>query len=120
MQLTTLTSLVVAAVAGRAAAYTGDLTYYYPGGGYGACGQPIQNGDLVAAVSARFFTAANPNQDPICGRTVTVTYNGRSATARVLDKCGGCGAQDIDVTPAVFSQLADLSAGRVRVNWSGV
>ena len=74
----------------------------------------------MASVSAAYFKAANPNQDPICGRTVIINYQGRAATASVLDKCAGCNAEAIDVTPAVFSKLAGLGAGRVRVSWSGI
>lgn len=46
----------VAAARGVAAGpYAGDLTFYYPGGNYGSCGTPLQNGDKVVALAAAFF-----------------------------------------------------------------
>ena len=120
MQYTTMISLVIVAVAGHAAAHSGDLTWYGAGGGTGACGKAIHDTDHVVSVNAGYFKAANPNLDPICGKTVTIKYKGKSATAQVLDKCSGCNAESIDVTPSVFSQLADLGAGRIHVDWTGI
>lgn len=35
--------------------HTGEVTYYYPKGGYGACGTTMNNGDDIVAFAAEFF-----------------------------------------------------------------
>ena len=42
---------------------------------------------------------------------------GKTASATVVDKCPECASGSIDVSPAVFTQLADLSVGRIQVSW---
>ena len=48
-----------------------------------------------------------------------LSVNGRSVVATVVDLCPGCGSGSIDLSPAAFSQLSDLSVGRLHgVNWT--
>ncbi|KAK8050958.1 RlpA-like double-psi beta-barrel-protein domain-containing protein-containing protein [Apiospora rasikravindrae] len=115
-----LVAMATAAPAGPAA-YSGSMTYNPYNGNLGACGRPINNGDSTVAVAPKFFTAGNPGNDPICGRTVTITYNGKSATAQVWDKCPGCGDNDLDATPDLFTRMVgSLDPGRVNVQWTGI
>lgn len=93
-----------------AASYSGDMTYYYPG--LGACGETNTNTDAVAAVSPAVY-----NNGAGCNKVVTIHYNGKSTTARVVDLCPSCATGSIDVSPTVFQTLSDLSAGRVQVTW---
>jgi len=98
--------------------FTGDATFFEPG--LGACGQTDGPNDLIAAASHALFDSfpgatANPNNNPICGRSVTATANGRSVTVRIVDRCAGCsGEGDLDFSPGAFGQLADLSVGRIH------
>ncbi|KAF8994155.1 RlpA-like double-psi beta-barrel-protein domain-containing protein-containing protein [Cyathus striatus] len=101
----------------------GDATYYYPG--VGACGITNTNADFIVAVSAQYFdtfpgyAGGNPNNNPVCGRSIQANYQGRSVTVAVTDRCVGCAYGDIDLTPAAFGQLADLSVGRIHgVSWN--
>ncbi|KAF8978308.1 RlpA-like double-psi beta-barrel-protein domain-containing protein-containing protein [Cyathus striatus] len=102
----------------RAADITGDVTYY--DAGLGACGIQNTNSDFIAAVSTQYFDSfpgyngVNPNSNPLCGRNIQVAYQGRTVTVAVTDRCGGCAYGDLDLTPTAFSQLADLSAGRLH------
>lgn len=52
-----------------------------------------------------------------CGKTITVSYNGKTATGKVVDKCPGCSADSIDMSRALFGDLADLAVGRMTVKW---
>ncbi|KAL1985904.1 hypothetical protein VTN96DRAFT_7169 [Rasamsonia emersonii] len=52
-----------------------------------------------------------------CGKTITVSYNGKTSTAKVVDKCPSCSASSIDMSPALFGDLADLALGRIHVEW---
>ncbi|KAI0161893.1 RlpA-like double-psi beta-barrel-protein domain-containing protein-containing protein [Hypoxylon sp. FL1284] len=104
-----LVKIIVAAgmLVAPALAHSGDMTYYTPG--LGACGQTNNENDAVVAMS--------PAQYGHCGKSINIHYNGKSASAKIVDKCPGCTGDGIDVSPAVFKKLVDLSAGRVSVTW---
>ncbi|KAI1504993.1 barwin-like endoglucanase [Biscogniauxia marginata] len=96
--------------------FSGDMTYYTPG--LGACGKTNSEADhVVALATAQYGHDANPNKAAVCGRKIRIHYGGKSATATVADKCPSCASGSIDVSPAVFKQLADLDKGRVKVTW---
>ncbi|KAL8768284.1 MAG: hypothetical protein Q9209_005423 [Squamulea sp. 1 TL-2023] len=98
----------------------GDLTYYAPG--LGACGSYSTDNDNICAISHITYDAAangpNPNTNPLCGKQIRATRNGNSVVVTVVDRCEGCKANDIDLSPAAFNQLADAAEGRVKVTWS--
>lgn len=97
---------------------TGNMTWY-DDSGFGACGQPIDAAtqDLVA-VSHEWWTTDNPNDDPICGLSVQVTYNDKTITVPVKDKCPSCEATHLDLSKSAFQQLAPLDQGNVQgITW---
>lgn len=104
--------------------YTGDLTYYAPG--LGACGITSSNGDAIVAVSHIIFDAvsvgSDPNLNPLCGKMLRVrsneTHPPSSVDLKVVDRCVGCKATDLDVTEDTFAELANVALGRVKVEWS--
>ncbi|KAF2196689.1 hypothetical protein GQ43DRAFT_354729, partial [Delitschia confertaspora ATCC 74209] len=106
-----------------AQSYTGDLTYYSPG--LGACGVTSGDKDAIVSVSHYTFDAvqkgSNPNSNPLCGKKIRAqrTFNGKAASAdlTVVDRCTGCEPTDLDVSPGVFSNLANPDQGRVVVTW---
>ncbi|KAI0908583.1 RlpA-like double-psi beta-barrel-protein domain-containing protein-containing protein [Ustulina deusta] len=89
--------------------FTGDITYYQPG--LGACGVTNSDSEAVVALSPAQY---NGN----CGKTITITKGGKTATAKVVDKCPSCASGAIDVSSTVFQSLADLGVGRTTVSWS--
>lgn len=81
--------------------------------------------DFIAAASHELYdtfpgATANPNDNPICGRTVTAHADGNSVTVKIMDRCAGCsGEGDLDFSPIAFEQLAPLSVGRIPgMTWS--
>jgi Ricin-type beta-trefoil lectin domain/Lytic transglycolase len=101
---------------------TGSMTYY-DNAGLDACGASIDaSAQYLVAVSHRWWTAANPNDDPICrGISVRVTYNGNSITVPVEDKCPSCDADHIDLSQPAFAKLAPLGVGIVDgITWKFV
>ncbi|OQE36057.1 hypothetical protein PENCOP_c012G06067 [Penicillium coprophilum] len=50
--------------------------------------------------------------DSDCGKTVTITYNGQTATGIVVDKCMGCDNGSVDLSRHLFGQLASMDKGR--------
>ncbi|WP_063836095.1 cysteine/serine endopeptidase inhibitor [Actinacidiphila yeochonensis] len=101
---------------------TGEMTYYNDAG-YGACGTPVDaSTQYLVAVSYQWWTAANPNNDPLCqGISVQVTYGGRTLTLPAADKCPSCDATHIDLSQPAFAEFAPLGTGVVTgVTWEFV
>lgn len=77
---------------------TGDLTYYTVG--MGACGEDDtgkdQTDNIVALSHLLMGTQSNGN--PMCGKTITISYGGKTVVATVKDKCMGCDINNIDGT----------------------
>jgi hypothetical protein len=89
-----------------------DMTYFTPG--LGSCGVTNTEADPIVAMSALQFTGG-PNP---CGKKIRITYGGKTAVATVTDKCPPCKLHSIDVSPAVFNQLASPDIGRAKnVKW---
>ncbi|KAJ4468496.1 barwin-like endoglucanase [Lentinula lateritia] len=104
---------------------TGDGTFYAPG--MGACGITNSASDLIAAMAEATFDSypgatGNPNNNPICNKKVQATYQGKSVTVTITDRCAGCAGEfDLDFSPAAFDQLADESVGRIHgMTWDYV
>ncbi|MCJ1475278.1 DNA-directed RNA polymerase II subunit RPB1 [Lambiella insularis] len=107
---------------------SGDMTFYNPSMGAGACG-PAPNGyvfqdsDPVVAVAVNMMGSESNGDvlNPLCGRYLSITNpaTGKSNTAMVVDKCYGCpGNQDIDLSPSLFNSLGLAAHGRYSdVEW---
>jgi len=102
---------------------SGDGTYYDTG--LGACGWTNTDSDMIAAIAFGTFdtypgyNGANPNNNPICGKTVTATYGANTATVTIVDRCAGCMKDSsLDFSPAAFQLLSPLGAGRIQIEWS--
>ncbi|KAI0090068.1 expansin module family protein [Irpex rosettiformis] len=126
-QLVSFTVLAAATLAGAAPAkrqigetHAGDATFYATG--LGACGIVNNDRDHIVAVSGLLYDSypgTTPNSYPICGKQMTVTYQGRSTTVTVADRCAvdACAMNDIVLSPVAFTDLSPLDAGRIRVTW---
>ncbi|KAB5595695.1 putative effector protein [Ceratobasidium theobromae] len=92
---------------------TGRATWFNTG--LGACGKVSNDNQLIVALAPGAY-AKGKN----CGKTITIknTKNGKSTTAKVLDMCPGCGANDVDLSPAAFKKLGSLSTGVLTVSWN--
>jgi hypothetical protein len=108
--------------------FTGDLTYYSPGPGYGSCGYQNTSTEAICAVSHFIFDAAstssNSNNNPLCGKMIRITRfdptvgSNRSVDVEVVDRCVGCKATDLDLSLAMFTSLAEEAQGRVVGSWA--
>ncbi|KAI0790207.1 RlpA-like double-psi beta-barrel-protein domain-containing protein-containing protein [Irpex lacteus] len=121
-QILTLTVLAAASLTSGAPSAKRQVGQTFTGDGLGACGRSNTAADHIVAVSASFYDTfpghtTNPNNNPVCGRQMTVSYQGRSTTVTVVDRCVGCQLHDIDLSPAAFSDLAPTSVGRIQVSW---
>ncbi|KAK0667484.1 RlpA-like double-psi beta-barrel-protein domain-containing protein-containing protein [Cercophora samala] len=102
-----------------AARARGELTWY--NAGLGACGNWNNDGELIVALNHHVFDPqtpnGNPNRNPLCNRKIRVSYGGKTVDVKVVDRCPGCAAGDLDLSPAAFQRLAPLGAGRVTGDW---
>ncbi|KAK4169191.1 RlpA-like double-psi beta-barrel-protein domain-containing protein-containing protein [Cladorrhinum sp. PSN259] len=100
------------------ASFQGDLTYYAVG--LGACGFDDSGKDHtenIVAISHELM-GIQSNGNPFCGKTITVSYGGKTVQATVRDKCMGCQKEAIDCTEKMFLDLfGSLDVGRKSVDW---
>jgi len=102
---------------------TGDITFYELAAGLTSCGGSHQDSEAVVALPIGVmeqYDGANPNNNPLCGKSIAITYQGKTQYGTVVDSCGGCDSQSIDLSPSLFQSLTgNMGLGRVGgVSWS--
>lgn len=117
--------VVAAAVpaSGSGPSGTGQATWYDVSVGLGSCGMPkaSNNDNVVALAIPTMNNGANPNANPLCGKTIAITYNGQTHNGIVYDTCEGCAAGNIDLSSGFFKTVFPNGDGRVSgVSWSVV
>jgi len=102
---------VSSAIAGQT--YEGGSIRKFSSVGHGYCGQLIDaTVGLLASVGDGLWTNfANPNQDPLCGQCVEVSYNGQKVKLQVVDKCHDCANDDILVSAPAYEILSQTYPG---------
>ncbi|TDL27986.1 hypothetical protein BD410DRAFT_713005, partial [Rickenella mellea] len=96
-------------------------TFFDPG--VGACGTTSSGSDPIVAISSQLFNSfpgfdgGNPNSNPVSGKQITASFQGKSTTVTVVDECLGCGVNDLDFSPAAFNALASEDLGRIDITW---
>jgi len=95
-----------------AATHSGRGTWYQPG--LGSCGKVDNAGEMIVALSESLM--GSPPR--YCGKTITITSNGKTASATAVDSCPGCGPGDLDMSPALFRHFAAQSVGVISVKWN--
>ena len=91
---------------------TGEATYYAADGS-GNCSFDASPGDpLVAAINQIDYA-----NSATCGACVEVQGPDAKIVVRVVDRCPGCPAGDIDLGEAAFAMIADKQLGRVPISW---
>jgi len=85
--------------------------------GLSACGTYDTPGMPMVAVSAELFDqwpgydGTNPNNNPICGLHLDITWGGKTLTVEVTDRCPGCAVRSLDMSKGAFEHFAPLSVG---------
>jgi expansin (peptidoglycan-binding protein) len=110
----------------RAALAGGRFTYYTPG--LGACGYANSEAEYVVALNHVDFDPytpnGNPNNNPLCGRMIRASYNGKSVDVKLVDRCPGCNSGDLDLSPAAFSEafsfVLSSCPGFCLLFWTGL
>ncbi|KAI9877870.1 MAG: hypothetical protein M1830_002611 [Pleopsidium flavum] len=109
--------------------YSGDITHYDTNStiGKGSCGWDNNGASENVIAMPHGMMGPQSNGNSYCGNTVTIKVGDKTATAKVVDKCGGCNDQAIDLSNQLFGQLTgyyhyisdpSLDPGRVHdVAW---
>ncbi|KAJ8495048.1 hypothetical protein ONZ45_g13018 [Pleurotus djamor] len=83
--------------------------------GLGSCGWFNKESDFIVALNAAQYGSGYPG--PFCGKTITITCNGKSAVAKIADECPGCPVNGLDFSKGLFEYFADLGAGVLYGEW---
>lgn len=107
----------MAPVASASFASANVFTHYDVG--LGSCGWISTAGEAVVAIPHGMMNnPANPNVNPRCGTTITISYQGAEHQATIVDTCGGCDDAAIDLSDSLFAAVAPNGDGRVHgINW---
>ncbi len=98
--------------------YEGEGTQYggVAGGAGGHCAIPVASGDIYhAAMNHEQYAASEA-----CGACVRILGPKGTVVLKIVDECPECKFGDIDMTTAVFPQLADMKDGRISIKWQYV
>jgi len=101
----------------------GQLTFYDVTMGTGSCGfAQASPSDYVVAVAIGNLDSGysgNPNNNPLCGKAITITCNGVTATGKVYDTCPDCATGNLDLSTGFFNLFGSESTGRLNgATWS--
>lgn len=72
--------------------------------------------DFIVALNAPQYGGGYPG--PNCGRSITISYGGKSAQATIRDLCPGCGFGDLDMSRGLFNYFAVSRACHDRIGSS--
>ncbi|KAF8310669.1 hypothetical protein DL93DRAFT_2061853 [Clavulina sp. PMI_390] len=87
----------------------GQGTSFYPS--FGTCGWTNSSSDYVVAMSASRYTSS------ACGQIVSITANGKTHTAEVVDECPCCSTNSFEMSPALFRYFTNKSVGTISIQW---
>ncbi|TFY73985.1 hypothetical protein EWM64_g10027, partial [Hericium alpestre] len=92
------------------------LTYYDVG--LGACGKSNVPSDFIVALNTPQFGSGYPG--PHCFEMITITYNGKSTQAQIMDECPGCPFGGLDLSRGLFDFFASEDLGVLSATWEFV
>jgi len=93
----------------------GRMTFYDVG--LGACGGWNNAGDFIVAVNSAQFGGYAVYPPAICGKQITISYNGKQVGAVVADECPTCGYGELDLSRGLFAQFATENDGVFYAEW---
>lgn len=81
--------------------------------GLGACGRVNSGSDFVVAMNAAQYAGGAH-----CFQTITITANGKTTSAQVVDLCPGCPFAGLDLSRGLFNFFASESVGVLQGSWN--
>ncbi|KAK1229639.1 hypothetical protein PQX77_007274 [Marasmius sp. AFHP31] len=93
--------------------YKGRLTYYQTG--LGACGGYNNPGDFIVALNSAQYGGGYPG--PNCGKSITISYGGKTSIATIVDECPTCDYGDLDLSQGLFEFFDSTDKGVLQGEW---
>jgi hypothetical protein len=84
--------------------------------GLGACGDWNVASDFIVALNTPQYGYGSPG--PQCFKMITMSYNGKTTTAQIMDECPSCSYGELDLSRGLFDYFADESLGEIYGSWS--
>ncbi|KAG6888491.1 hypothetical protein C0995_007917 [Termitomyces sp. Mi166 len=81
----------------------------------GACGEWNVASDFIVALNSAQYGGGYPG--PHCFKQITMTYNGKTTTATIMDECPGCPYGGLDLSRGLFKFFASESVGVLSGTW---
>jgi len=81
--------------------------------GLGACGKVNSESDFIVALNQQQFDSGD-----FCFKTITITYNGKSAQAQIVDRCVECPYGALDFSRGLFDYFASEDLGYIYGSWN--
>ncbi|KAG0283393.1 hypothetical protein BGZ96_012234 [Linnemannia gamsii] len=80
----------------------------------GSCEVPFDTNDMIVAMNAAQMGGTSQ-----CGKSVKISYGGKTTTAKVVDTCPSqfCSSGSLDLSQAAFKELAPLDVGVINIKW---
>ncbi|KAF9933320.1 hypothetical protein BGZ67_004339 [Mortierella alpina] len=80
----------------------------------GSCDTQFDTNDMIVAMNE-----AQMGGGAQCGKSVKITYNGKTVNAKVVDTCPKqyCSSGALDLSQAAFKKLAPLDDGVIDIKW---
>ena len=91
--------------------HSGEATYY-DADGTGNCSFDASSDRMIAAINDTDYAGSAS-----CGACVEITGPEGVIDVQIVDRCPGCAAGDLDLSPEAFSMIAALELGRVDISW---
>ncbi len=91
----------------------GEAVYYNLAQAQDRCSiEPLARDGLYASVSsARYQDGA------VCGAYLDITGPLGAIRAEIVDMCPGCGASELDLSPAAFARIQAISRGTAKISY---
>jgi len=83
--------------------------------GKGACGQTNQRNDFIVALNSAQYGSGSPG--PQCFKTITISANGKTTQATIMDECPSCPYGGLDLSRGLFDFFASESDGVITGSW---
>lgn len=86
------------------------FTFY--AAGLGACGKTNSDNDFIVALNQAQYGSGSD-----CFKEITITANGKTHGATIVDECPGCPYGGLDMSKALFDFFAAESLGVITGSW---
>ena len=101
-----------------------DITIYQTAGAAGACGDILNDTDMIVALAqpawgaSTYDTMTGSATNRWCRKKVEIEYHGNKVQAQIMDMCPGCSGHDLDLSPAVWKKLTGSDEmTRYKASW---